>query len=50
MEYAINLLEKERRKIDQSVKKNDLMKKDMEKATKELSKITELKNAIKILK
>lgn len=50
MEYAIQLLEKERIKLDKSVKKNNLLQRDMTKATKEFSKITELKNAIKILK
>ena len=50
MEHAIRTLAKERKAIERNIRKNDLMKSDMKKARKELSKINELKKAIKILK
>lgn len=50
MKYSINILESEKMRIDRSIKNNNLMNKDMRKAMAELSKISELKKAIKILK
>ena len=50
MQYAIQILEKERKMIERNIRKKDLMKNDMKEATQEFSRITELKKAIKILK
>ena len=50
MEYVIELLEAEKRQIDRKIKDSGLMKKDMKKAMVELSKVTEIKKALKILK
>ena len=50
MNYAIRLLESERKKIDRTIRSNNLMQQDMKKARAGLSKINELKRAIKILK
>ncbi|MCG8318466.1 MAG: hypothetical protein MI921_03100 [Cytophagales bacterium] len=50
MEYVIELLEAEKRQIDRKIKDSGLMKKDMKKAVVELSKVTEIKKALKILK
>lgn len=50
MLYAIKTLEKEKKSIERNIRENNLMQADMRKATSELSKITELKKAIKILK
>ena len=50
MEYVIELLEAEKRQIGRKIKDSGLMKKDMKKAVVELSKVTEIKKALKILK
>jgi len=50
MQYAIETLEKEKKSIERNIRNNNLMQADIRKATQELSKITELKKAIKILK
>ncbi|WP_157417934.1 hypothetical protein [Aequorivita capsosiphonis] len=50
MEFAINLLQEHKKVIDRNVKSNDLMQKDISLASRELSKVSELKKAIKILK
>lgn len=50
MEYTIEFLEKERNRIEKHVRDHNLMEKDMGSASKELSRISELKRAIKILK
>ena len=50
MQYAIQILEKEKKMIERNIRKKDLMKNDMGEATQEFSRITELKKAIKILK
>ena len=50
MQFAIQTLEKERKMIERNIRKNNLMNKDRKLATLELSKITELKKAIQILK
>jgi hypothetical protein len=49
MNYAITLLQREKKKIDQNLKNNDLMLQDKNKARDELHKLNELKKAIKIL-
>jgi hypothetical protein len=50
MDYAINLLKSEKKKIDREIRNDNLMQQDMKKARAEMSKINELKRAIKILK
>ena len=50
LEYPIDLLEKEKRKLEKYIKKNDLMKADLHRAGKELRKISQLTQAIKQLK
>lgn len=50
MQYVIQLLETEKKNIERNIRDNNLMQNSMKKAGQELSKITELKKAIKILK
>ncbi|WP_226294419.1 hypothetical protein [Aquimarina algicola] len=50
MEEVIKILEEEKKHINNKVRANNLMKEDMKKAVAELSKITQIKKAIKILK
>jgi hypothetical protein len=50
MNYAITLLEQEKKKIGREIRNDNLMQQDMKKARAEMSKINELKRAIKILK
>lgn len=50
MKYSINILESEKKRIDRNVKESSLMQKNIKEAMVELSKISELKKAIKILK
>lgn len=50
MLYVIQLLETEKKTIERNVRDNNLMQNSMKKAAQELSKITELKKAIKVLK
>lgn len=50
MEYAIQLLEKEKTMLERMVIEEDLMRKNMSKATRSLKNIGEIKRALKILK
>ena len=50
MNYAIKLLEKNKKYLERNIKKTELMRTNMDKATQELHKITSLKKAIKFLK
>ncbi|WP_164914208.1 hypothetical protein [Aquimarina sediminis] len=50
MKYVIELLEAQKKIIDYKVRDQKLMRRDMKMAVAELSKITEIKKAIKILK
>lgn len=50
MEYAIQILEKEKRSIERSIKENYQVQDDMRRVRGELAKISKLKRAIKILK
>ncbi len=50
MDFVITLLENQKRCIEKKVKSNDLMQKDRRVASQELSKVREIKRAIKILK
>ncbi|MCL1650592.1 hypothetical protein M2T70_16645 [Elizabethkingia anophelis] len=50
MDYVIELLEENRKYLERHIRDNNLMQKDMKKATEELSQVSQLKRAIKILK
>jgi len=50
MEYAIQLLEKEKRALEAGIREEDLMHRDMRLATQHFKNIGELKRAIKVLK
>lgn len=50
MNYVIYILEREKKMIDREIRNDELMQQDMKKARIALSKINELKKAIKILK
>jgi len=50
MEYAIQLLEKEKRVLETGIRAEDLMHRDMRRATQHFKNIGELKKAIKVLK
>ncbi len=50
MEYVIELLEENKKYLERNVVKTNLMQVNMQKATKDLKKVSELKRAIKILK
>jgi|26BtaG_2_1085354.scaffolds.fasta_scaffold00108_1 hypothetical protein len=49
MEYAIELLEKNRRNLERTIKNSELMKHDIQKASIDLQKLSDLKKAIKLL-
>ncbi|MFA7447614.1 MAG: hypothetical protein WCY77_04190 [Weeksellaceae bacterium] len=49
MEYAIELLEKDRRNLERTIKNSELMKHDIQKASIDLQKLSDLKIAIKLL-
>lgn len=49
MKYAIELLEKDRRNLERTIKNSELMKKDIQKASVDLQKLSDLKKAIKLL-
>lgn len=49
MEYAIELLEKDRRNLERRIKNSELMKHDIQKASIDLQKLSDLKKAIKLL-
>jgi len=50
MEYVIILLEENRKRLERHVRDANLMKADIQLATKEMQQIGQLKRAIKILK
>ncbi|MFD1631117.1 hypothetical protein [Pseudopedobacter beijingensis] len=50
MDYIISILEQEKNRINRRIYDENLMQKNMKAVTAELSKITEIKKAIKILK
>lgn len=50
MDFAINILEKQKKAIDRNIKVADLMQSDMTKASREMEKVSELNRAIKYLK
>lgn len=50
MQYVIQLLEAEQKNIDRDIRDNKLMQTNMRKATVQLSRLNEIKKAIKILK
>jgi len=50
MKHAIQTLENERKSIERKIRENNLMQNNMKIAAQELSKITQLKKAIKILR
>ena len=50
MDYVIKLLEENQRYSERHIRDNNLMQKNMKKAAEELSHISQLKRAIKILK
>jgi len=50
MDYAIRLLEKQKRVLETGIRAEDLMHRDMRQATECFRNIGELKRAIKILK
>lgn len=50
MEHAIAILEKEKKTLEACIRDQDLLRKDMRKASQHLKNIHELKRALKILK
>lgn len=50
MDYSIQLLEENRKYLERNIKQTNLLVTDMQSATLELNKLSDLKNAIKILK
>lgn len=50
MDYAIQLLEKEKKLLESSIREQDLMRKNMRQASQYMKKISELKRAVKVLK
>lgn len=50
MDFVIKLLETYKKEINKNIHTNDLMRTDMKKANEELSRITEIRKAIRILK
>lgn len=50
MDYVIQLLEKERKMLEYTLREEDLMHKNMNQATQNLKKIAEIKRAVKVLK
>ena len=50
MEYVIRVLEENKKYLEFTIKRTNLMQSNLHKATRDLKKITELKKAIKILK
>ncbi|MGO3241198.1 MAG: hypothetical protein ACTJFN_02095 [Sphingobacterium sp.] len=50
MDYVIQLLEKEKKVLEISIRDQDMLRKDMRKATQHLKNINELKRALKVLK
>lgn len=50
MKYPLQLLEKEKRRLEKYIKREDLMSKDRQKASRELEKVSQLKKALKVIK
>ncbi|MGO1723017.1 hypothetical protein FM107_11070 [Sphingobacterium sp. JB170] len=50
MEYVIELLEENKKYLERNIRDNNLMQSNMKKATEQLSQVSQLKRAIKILK
>ncbi len=50
IEYPLRILEKEKRKLEKSIKQKDLLKKDLQEAGMELRKVSQLNQAIKCLR
>lgn len=50
MEYVIDLLEKEIKSLERSVRDGNMLRSDMKQATQYLKHIKELKRAVKILR
>lgn len=50
MDYVIELLEENKKYLERHIRDNNLMQKNMKKASEELSHVSQLKRAIKILK
>ncbi|MBF8150853.1 hypothetical protein ITJ86_13150 [Winogradskyella sp. F6397] len=50
MNFVIELLEENKKYLERNVIKKNLMQVNMQKATRDLKKVSELKKAIKILK
>jgi prefoldin subunit 5 len=50
MKHAIEILEREKYKLESSIKSCDTMRKDMKEAQHRFQQITELKQAIKFIK
>ena len=50
MEYPLQLIEREMRRPEKYIKKEDLMSKDRQKAGREPEKVSHLKKALKFIK
>lgn len=50
MDFVIALLQEQKKEIDRNIKRFNLLQKNMTKASREMSKVSELKRAIKVLK
>lgn len=50
MQYAIQLLEKEKKVLERNIRYNNLMHNNMNKDSEQLRQITQIKKAVKILK
>lgn len=50
MEYVIQILQREKKSIERHIRNTNLMQTDMKEAVQELTKITAIKKAIKIIK
>ncbi|MFC5046353.1 hypothetical protein ACFSTE_03945 [Aquimarina hainanensis] len=48
--YPIQILEQEKKKLERTIKKEELMKKNMTHASAQLRKVAQLTNAIKYIK
>lgn len=50
MDYAIQLLENEKKLLENNIREQNLMRKNMKQATQDMKNISELKRAVKVLK
>ena len=50
MEYPLQLLEREKRRLEKYIKREDLMSKDRKTAGREPEKVSQLKKALKFIK